>query len=60
MRVLTLTSADMVALLVRVDLRCQVELGLHANDAIVLWKDAVYRIFSDEWTHLTEPAEVES
>jgi hypothetical protein len=55
MRVLKVTHRDMLALLVRVDCRSVIELGLHVHDAIVLWPEAVDRIFIDEWEHLTTP-----
>lgn len=50
-----LTTRDMLALVVRVDCRSLIELGLHVHDAIILWPDAVDRIFVDEWEHLTAP-----
>lgn len=51
-----LTTRDMVALLVRVEGRSRIELGFPVHDAIVLWPDAVDRIFIDEWERLTAPA----
>lgn len=51
-----LTTRDVVALLVRVEGRCRIELGFPVHDAILLWPDAVDRIFIDEWSRLTTPA----
>lgn len=52
-----LTTGDMVALLVRVEGRSRIELGFPVHDAILLWPDAVDRIFIDEWQRLTIPAD---
>lgn len=48
-----LTREDVLALLKRVDRRCEIELGFPAHDALGRWPDAGRRIFTDEWGHLT-------
>lgn len=52
-----LTTRDMVGLLVRVEGRSRIELGFPVHDAILLWPDAVDRIFIDEWSRLTARVE---